>query len=435
MIKITEQLRGNASNLHIIPIVGMGGIGKTTLARSVYEDPQIKLHFHVRAWTTISQKFDGRYVLLNILQLISPLPLDLYNKGKEQLAECLYRGLKGRRYFIGLDDIWSKEAWAQIKLCFPDDENGSRIVMTTRISEVASYVSLESSSHFMNFLGLEDSWELLRKQVFGEEACPPQLVNIGRQIAMKCQGLPIAIKVLAGHLSNIRKKQEYWEDVANRVDFSTKVSQVESPLDILSTSYNPLSKQLKACFLTMATFPKNFDIPVKKLVKYWTALGFLHFEMSSTVEYNALEELGMKCLDDLISRNLIMVKKRKFDGKAKLCGTHDILWDLSLREAQNEGNSIFGGICWNNFYFNPDQISYVMGVGSTLRYFYHSFQSDCPIGGSSEFKPLKVLDIVNQHFDYFPQEIMELVNLRYLELDARGNIPVFKTLQLGNVYQ
>ncbi|XP_052197979.1 putative late blight resistance protein homolog R1A-10 [Diospyros lotus] len=418
-IKIKQQLTSSLSELKIIPIVGMGGIGKTTLTRRVYEDPQIMVHFPVRAWTIVSEEYHERDVLLRILKSIAPLPEQVCKEHEGQLADRLYRRLKGWRYFIVLDDIWTTQAWDRLKLCFPDDNNGSRIIVTSRISDVACYVSPENSPHFMNFLGLEDSWDLLLKQVFGKEACPPQLVSVGKQIVEKCRGLPLAIKVVAGHLSNCSKKQEYWQDAAESVSLATEVSQMESLLNILSISYNHLPQQLKACFLTMVTFLKNFEIPVRKLVTLWAAMGFLHPNVPKTVE-----EVAMMCLKDLIARNLIMVTKRKFDGKVKLCGVHDLLWDLSMREARKEGNSIFGNnISLSHSYFNgSNDINYVMGLSSTLRYFDHSFESDCPIG-CSEFKLLKILDILNQSFDHFPDEITELVNLRYLELATSSNIP------------
>lgn len=422
--KIKARLIGTSVKLEVIPIVGMGGIGKTTLTRRVYEDPQIKMHFHVRAWLLVSQRYHERDVLLGLLQSIAPLSQEVYKEDREELEERLYKRLKGWRYFLVIDDIWAKEAWDNMKLIFPDDRNGSRIILTSRLAEVASHVHPENPPHFMNFLGLEHSCDLLNKLVFRKESCPLDLVNVGKRIAEKCQGLPLAVKVVAGHLSKMSMNKECWENVAENVGLS-EVSQMESLLNILSISYNNLPQHLKACFLTLVTFPKNCDVPVRKLTRYWTAMGFL---CSNTIDSN-LEEVAMKCLEDLISRSLIMVKKRKVDGKVKSCGIHDLLWDLSLREARKEGEYIFANTCLNHSY--SDTSKYVMDLCHTLVYFDHSFEADFPFN-SQELKLLTILDIVNQSFDHFPDEVTDLVNLRYLALATAGNVPssIFKIFNL-----
>ncbi|XP_047271559.1 putative late blight resistance protein homolog R1B-8 isoform X2 [Capsicum annuum] len=219
LLKIKDRLIVQSSRLEVVPIVGMGGIGKTTLARRVYDDSLITYHFYVRAWISVSQEFDRRDIFLGILQSISTVNDEVErNSTTEQLAERVYRSLKGRKYLILLDDMWSIEPWQHVRRSFPDDHNGSRIVLTTRLVDVASSASSANSLHQMRFLSMEESWTLLRDKVFGNDSYPPELEKIGRYIGHQCQGLPLAVVAIGGLLSKMRKETSSWENVAEKLE-------------------------------------------------------------------------------------------------------------------------------------------------------------------------------------------------------------------------
>lgn len=129
----------------------------------------------------------------------------------DQLLENIYKELKLKRYLIVLDDIWSIEAWDLVRRLFPDDENGSRIMITTRLLEVADYARNDCLTHHIPFLNLEDSWKLLCNKVFVKEDCPPQLEEIGKKIVEQCRGLPLSVVVIAGVLSNINRTCDDWK--------------------------------------------------------------------------------------------------------------------------------------------------------------------------------------------------------------------------------
>lgn len=314
--------------------------------------PLIRYHFYIHAWIKVSQEYQERDVLLSILQLFSlHKDKDWIAISTEMLAEWVYRSLKCNRYLIVVDDIWDIETWDKMKQWFPNDNHGSRIIMTSRLGEVAKYANPISLPQRMNLLNYKQSWRLFLKKVFVTETCPQELLDSGLRIARKCQGLPLAIIVTAGHLSKNSKTPESWKIFAERVG-RVIVGTQEENLDIFSLSYNNLPQHLKACLLYMGNFPKSKEIPVLKLLRLWCAARILNEEPS-----NSSEEIAGKCLHDLINRNLIQVMSKKYDDTIKTCGLHDLLWDFILIEAQKGSNSIFSDAYCTNSYFHSNHVS------------------------------------------------------------------------------
>ncbi|PHT52055.1 hypothetical protein CQW23_06517 [Capsicum baccatum] len=199
-----------------------------------------------------------------------PKVFSIAGMGGIELADMLQKSLKGKRYLIVLDDMWKTEAWDAVRQCFPRENKGSGILLTTRNNEVARYAGTKNSLP-MRFMDQDESWNLFRSVAFSSEEFPSDLETIGKQIADECHGLPLTIVVVAGLLKS-KRPIEYWESVAKDVKSFVTNDPDEQCSRVLGLSYDHLTSDLKTCLLHFGIFPEDNDIPVKRLVsvKKWT---------------------------------------------------------------------------------------------------------------------------------------------------------------------
>ncbi|PHU07898.1 hypothetical protein BC332_24387 [Capsicum chinense] len=223
----------------------MGGIGKTTLEKEVYNDASIRIHFDVHSWASVSQQHNVKEILLSLLRCTKGDKFYLYSEAG--LEDMLQKSLKGKRYLIVLDEMWDSEAWYAVRLCFPIENNGSRIFLTTRNNEVACFAGIGSLSLQMDLMGPDETWRLFESIAFSNEVLPSEFKITGKQIFDKCHWLPRTIDVVAGLLKS-KKTIEYWENISKDVKSITNDPDKQC-LDVLGLSYNHLTSDLKACLL------------------------------------------------------------------------------------------------------------------------------------------------------------------------------------------
>ncbi|XP_010245031.1 PREDICTED: probable disease resistance RPP8-like protein 4 [Nelumbo nucifera] len=322
---LKERLLDERIKYCVIPIVGMGGLGKTTLAKKVYND--VKPYFHCHAWVYISGKPRlPSYILEEIAKKIGLKK----EEWEENVEKNLLSFLKERSYIIVLDDLWAIEVWEFLKEFFPDTMNGSRIIVTTRNHDVAKHVAQGSSPHELGFLSYNESWQLFSKKVFPDDGIgrfPPELEPLGRQILKRCGQLPLAIVVMGGLLSLKDKAEHVWLRVLQCMEGEAN-GECQMTLYL---SYIDLPYYLKPCFLYFGLLPEDLEIPVSRLINLWMAEGFIQYQGQLR-----LEDVARGYLDELIYRNLIQVAKRSFGGRVKACTIHDVLHEFCISKAKED---------------------------------------------------------------------------------------------------
>ncbi|XP_057776308.1 late blight resistance protein R1-A-like [Salvia miltiorrhiza] len=328
LFQVLDKLTGGQLSRQIIPIMGMGGIGKTTLARHVFEHALVKEHFDICVWITISQTYNVRETLRDVLSQVSGDPDCDLSEG--ELGLKLYQYLWGRRYLIIMDDMWSIEVWDKIRSFFPNCNDGSRIIVTTRLSNLTSQLG-ESYGVGMKFLDEANSWDLFTKTVFGGESFPRELEDIGKNIVANCKGLPLSIATIGGLMAKSERSREYWGCIEQNLSSILITNNDEFCLKILRMSYIYLPNYLKPCFLYMGVFEEDRKIRVSMLKKLWVSEGFL-----KPVSGKCLETIAEDYLKELVDRNLILVDELGFSGNVKFCKIHDLLRDVCLKEVEKE---------------------------------------------------------------------------------------------------
>ncbi|XBH71451.1 hypothetical protein VPH35_098903 [Triticum aestivum] len=317
VVKLLLDQQDN-QKLQVLPIFGMGGLGKTTLAKMVYNDHRVQQHFHLSMWHCVSENFEAK-VTCNLPDTI------------EMLRGRLQEVIGQKRYLLVLDDVWNEEErkWEDdLKplLCSVGG-TGSVVVVTCRNQQVASIMGT-LGPHKLACLSEDDSWELFSKKSFSngvEERA--ELVAIGKHIVKKCRGLPLALKTMGGLMSSKQLVQE-WEAI-EKSSIGDNIRGKDEILPILKLSYRHLTAEMKQCFAFCALFPKDFEMEKDTLIQLWIANGFIQEE--GTMD---LTQKGESIFRDLVWRSFLQdVKTKKLYSVGTRyeeigCKMHDLMHDL-----------------------------------------------------------------------------------------------------------
>ncbi|XP_027099025.1 disease resistance protein RPM1 [Coffea arabica] len=436
--ELVSKILDDHSQLKVVSVVGMGGLGKTTLVKKAYDDAAVKKQFQSHAWITVSQNFQFRGIIKNLIQQLyneirQPVPPEVESMDDIMLSEFVRDFLRDRRYILVLDDVWSIDAWEAIKCVLPDCNTASRVVLTTRIADVASAPCLGSLGFIYKMEPLSDkeSWILFCNRTFQSNDCPPNLEEVAKKILKKCEGLPLAIVAIGGVLAlKDKEKTDEWEMILHgfggEADGSGKLDRIKR---VLLLSYNDLPHYLKSCLLYLSIYPEDYPIDVDDILLKWIALGFVEEKEGITST-----DIAMSYMKELINRSLIQVKSTLASGRLDKCGLHDFVRELIVSKSKEQDFMTVATkyytrwpekvrhLAIHNFTDNPQEFSSLKCLRSVVIFGYEdplttTFLSKFLSGGP---KLLKVLDLDGAELDSIPKQVFKLFHLKYLNLARTG---------------
>ncbi|KAK2640082.1 hypothetical protein Ddye_027877 [Dipteronia dyeriana] len=394
------------ANFRVISIVGMGGIGKTTLAQKVFNDEAVK-DFNPRAWTCVSNDFDVLKISKAILESITLSSCDL--KELDAVQKKLQEAVAGKKFLLVLDDVWSKDyrSWEVLRSPFKAGADGSKIIVTTRDKDVALTMGAPKESHILKILSDEECWSLFKAHAFecGEIASYGDIELIRQKVIEKCNGLPLAVKTLAGLLRSKQEREDEWLEMLN----SKMWDLVEESDDIPATlklSYYYLPSHLKRCFAHCAIFLEDYEFLEEELVHLWMAEGLIQ----PSKENSQLEDLGHEYFIALLSRSFFQ------QSNINEYTMHDLVHDLAKWAS--------AGTC----YHLEDMAEVIKPLRSFEKVRHLSFARG--VDGKCKFEILKEVKQVDQHLRTFlPLSVFKLGSYitQTVILDL---LPKFKKLRM-----
>uniref|UniRef100_A0A3B6UBC6 Uncharacterized protein n=1 Tax=Triticum aestivum TaxID=4565 RepID=A0A3B6UBC6_WHEAT len=337
LVEIMLSEKEGSTNIMVVAIVGVGGIGKTTLAQKVFNDETVNAEFEKTIWLSINQNFDEVELLRTVITLTGGV-----HRGEKALAALhpiLKTALTGKKLLLVLDDVWNQGAWSDVLKTSVANvvARGSRVLVTTRDERIARGMKAVLPYHHVDKLEAKDAWSLLKKQIISSETDEREidmLKDIGMQIVEKCAGLPLAVKIMGGLLCQRDRKHREWEMVLDNSIWSIS-AMPEELNNAVYLSYEDLSSCAKQCFLHYSLLPKTAVFVSNEIIGMWISEGFLHGTSDDS------EELGSKYYKELILRNLIEPNTKYVDQS--VCDMHDVVRSFAQFVARDEALAGHGG--------------------------------------------------------------------------------------------
>ncbi|XP_045793316.1 disease resistance protein RGA2-like [Trifolium pratense] len=431
-------------SLCVIPIVGIGGLGKTTLAKLVFNDKRIDEVFQLKSWVCVSNGFDIRHIIIKMINsayvsastppsvgcTVIAQQEDINHFDIEQLQISLRNKLSGQKFILVLDDIWNDDRakWIELIDLIKVGAAESKIIVTTRINSIASMMGTVPS-YVLGGLSPENCLTLFVKWAFkdGEEEQYPNLVEIGKEIVKKCAGVPLAVRTLGSSLFS-KFDLNKWLFVRDHEIWNLEQKK-DDILPALKLSYDEMPSYLRQCFAYFSLFPKDHTFNVFEMAFMWIGLGLVQSMNGS----EKLEHIAREYIHELHSRSLLQdFNDFVYNSDFKM---HDLIHDLALYVAKEEFVRVDSNTrniseqARHLSIIENDSLEHVLFPMSTSVRTILLFSKGAGLDNEalldtwvSRYKYLRYLDINVSSFETLPDSISKLKHLRILVLTNNRNI-------------
>ncbi|XP_021730209.1 putative disease resistance protein RGA1 [Chenopodium quinoa] len=421
-----------------LSIVGIGGLGKTTLAQLVFNDPRVITAFPLRLWTCVSDEVQKQLDIAGILQKILALATGQKHEGStmDQVQSQLREQLASQRYLLVLDDVWTenRDQWCELVKYLIGGQRGSWIVVTTRSQKTATIIG-GGQMYELQGLSKENSWHLFERTAFGPDKYNHNLVEIGLEIVDKCAQVPLAIKIVGSLLYGQDKSK--WQSV-QEIGLANIRESENGIIPILKLSFHHLESPLKSCFSYCALFPKDFLFFKDDLISLWMAQGYI----VPLDEGQSIEDAGEEYFSILLRRCFFQDVNRDKFGEIISCKIHDLMHDIAQSVS---GKEVYTTDTISSNLDKKVRHLSVACVGGYGKYSWGKTHIRSLFAGSyfKEVHPfpvkvleeilascryLRALELCGSNIERLPDSIGKLLHLRYLDLSNSKLVKLPKSI-------
>ncbi|XP_071924878.1 putative disease resistance protein RGA3 [Coffea arabica] len=424
---VKKLLAESESVISVIPITGMGGLGKTTLAKAVYKNEQIVGHFDKKIWVCVAEEVDKiEKVFKMILESLTGEKVE--GDRREVTVQKIQDELKEKRYFLVLDDVWNDQELLLTDLFSTlaglNAKKGSWCLVTTRLQEVATILSrhaqIKFTRHELGKLCNDDCWSIMKKWANVGEEVPE---DIKKKVLGRCDGLPLAARLIGGLLS--RKREENWQSILEESLLNGDQVGIKQ---ILKVSFDHLSPApVKKCFAYCSIFDQDAELEQDLLVELWMAEGFLQPDSQN----QTMEGMGYEYLRTLLQTSLLEEVKEERRTWYKM---HDLVHDFAKsilnRNSSNQDRYLA--------VYSPERINEKASASLRTLFLKGGVADDM----LSKFKYLHVLKLFGADVKELPTSIGKLIHLHLLDIsgswittlpESLCKLYRLQTLRIGNL--